>query len=1150
MTSITIASRTFPVPPGKTAEEYRKFLEQALENGFLESMVEQGILPTLAAPVKPPPTDTDLKKIAAFPGIEQNLLLFQVFLQAFNVRNWSELKERFVRNDQGEVQLNPLANNLANPEELQTAVAAVIGYERVIQRAAPDFAYTDYQFFAVLFTELFFRARGAILERVRALTLYYPMLRLYSETPPETAAELETWLVARLEAVQDKVRTKAAYTKAFEKKLALFQEGVAAGKPVKELLTRYFDLTHRDDYLPCLNRLAFYLATGSGKTHLLHINLLQAEVHLPALLDLGVGHKPNLYLIAPNNELAAQHARELKKYFPRKEIGFVEDGNDKSVTDATLRLLYDRADLRVLTTHQLAEVMKKASEGLFGAANPFGEKNVVFADEGHKGADKDTGWRDDRNRLMGEQGFCFEYSATFSQSIKKKPPLIQEYAKAIIFDFPYRLFYQDGYGKKPVFHPQEQATNIARALLSGKDAAGVAWEVTAEDRWHLFVEQVGRFYQQVQTFNDQKANPEYLRHNFHAPLMLMMGNRVDDKDGASHIREVIELLGRFIANVGDETVNMLACLGHADARGLFGDLFGMVFHAEHQAGLDIRRLNDQELGLKIAGSNRYFGVVYVGTADAVGLVAEPDRLAGSLMEAFFEHGDQPELNIIVAARKLVEGWNTHRISSLGLVELGKTKGSLVVQLFGRGVRLSGTPANRLKRTDRFPVSERFDVFGYDAGYLKTFIDEAEAARIVEERTLEVAICLKDGEPAGRRVPMPRQSFADSGLFVRLASDDRFNRIAEHHPILAEHGQLRFDPRPMLDYRQLYQDVASGLLEPNFLLDWPAFTACADLALKQLALPRTARISDRDFFQRWARGRMLVLLSAWYREQAQEFAFEQAELIELTTENSRNLNFDGYRISGPAEVIEEIERTLMLAGTIKEEAFHQHGRFKAKVARLTSGDKLAVKSLPHLFEPLLVRLENRDDIRISPDRLEPSEFDFVSSLHDYVEANPANDIALLRNQKEWGFLGFYPDFVLWYRKDGIEHIAFIDPKGLTLHNSDDVVEKLGFSLKLGILEERIRSTDPKVRLSSFILLNRPIDDYLSNQNQRDLLKAGFSRLFHKPVADQQLPDLLHGLNARQADTDIEGLLAAIVADGLNKQKEKIKSIVLQEDADAV
>jgi len=1137
--SIVVQGKTYKVPPGMTPEQYRAVVEWQISQGT----------PPPAMVASPPPPEyvaADLKKIASQPGIEQNLLLCRVFLEAFNARDWSELKGRYVCNDQGEVQLNPLTNDLAEGEELRAAVEAATSYERRIQGAVPEFAYTDYQFFAVLFAELFFLRYDVILDRVRLLAPRYPMLRLYQGELPADPVLLENWLVTRLEALNEKIRTKTGLTKTFEKKRDALMTEISAGQPVNRLLAKYFDLTSLDDYLPDLNRLAFYLATGSGKTHLLHINLMQAEAHLPPRLGLASGRKPNFYLVAPNNELAAQHARELKRFFPRKEIGFVDDGSDKTVTDSTLRLLLGRADIKVLTTHQLSEVMKRVTSGLFGESNPFGEANVVFADEGHKGADKDTGWRDDRNRLAGERGFCFEYSATFSQSIKQKTPLIQEYAKAIIFDYPYRIFYQDGYGKKPAFFPQEQARSIAGALLSGRDNAGLNWELTADERWRLFVEQMGRFHQQVTTFHgNATSNDDYQRHKFYPPLMLMMGSRVDDKDGASHIREVLELLARFMANENSETVNTLSSVGCSPGKELFHDLFRLVFHADSPAGLDVRRLNDQELGLKTAGSSRYFGVVYVGAADSVGWeAAEKDHLAGSLMESFFERGDHPDVNFIVAARKLVEGWNTFRISSLGLVELGKSRGSLVVQLFGRGVRLSGTPEARLKRTGRYPVSERFDVFGYEAAYLRTFIDEAEAARIVEERTLDIRIDLKEGEPRNRRIPMPRRSFAESGQAVHLAGDDRFYNINKRHPMPIEHGLLRLDPRPLLDWQSLYRDVTAARREPNFVMSRESFHACGMLALAEVALPSTARIPGRDFFQRWAVGRMGSLLGTYWREHAQEYEFANAELTEITTENTRNLGFGRYQVSGPAGVIGEIESSLVQAGAIVESAFHQITGDLAPVARF-KGEVVAVKSKPHLFEPLMVRLENRDDIRISPDRLEQSELAFVSALHAYADTHGSADIALLRNQKEWGFLGFYPDFVLWYRNKGIEHIAFIDPKGLTLHNTDDVVEKLLFSLVLGDIEKRLRKAAPKVRLSSFILLNQPIKDYISNSSQQILLIAALKKRMPEIIGapldgltQDNLPELLRLLNTRTADNDIEGLLAAIAADDVAARKLNI------------
>ena len=57
-------------------------------------------------------------------------------------------------------------------------------------------------------------------------------------------------------------------------------------------------------------------------------------------------------------------------------------------------------------------------------------------------------WRKYRDEL-GETGFTFEYSATFGQALAaaKNADLVDEYGKAIVFDYSYRHFYGDGYGK-------------------------------------------------------------------------------------------------------------------------------------------------------------------------------------------------------------------------------------------------------------------------------------------------------------------------------------------------------------------------------------------------------------------------------------------------------------------------------------------------------------------------------------------------------------------------------------------------------------------------------------------------------------------------------------------------------------------------------
>lgn len=74
------------------------------------------------------------------------------------------------------------------------------------------------------------------------------------------------------------------------------------------------------------------------------------------------------------------------------------------------------------------------------------EKNLIFVDEGHKGKrSEEKKWARLRDKLI-EKGFAFEYSATFGQILDKED-ILKEYAKAIIFDYSYKHFYLDGYGK-------------------------------------------------------------------------------------------------------------------------------------------------------------------------------------------------------------------------------------------------------------------------------------------------------------------------------------------------------------------------------------------------------------------------------------------------------------------------------------------------------------------------------------------------------------------------------------------------------------------------------------------------------------------------------------------------------------------------------
>jgi len=78
----------------------------------------------------------------------------------------------------------------------------------------------------------------------------------------------------------------------------------------------------------------------------------------------------------------------------------------------------------------------------------------------------------------------------------------------------------------------------------------------------------------------------------------------------------------------------------------------------------------------------------------------------------------------------MEGWDSFRVSSMGLMRIGMGEGSQIVQLFGRGVRLWGKDYS-LKRSSALPIDEpppnihlleTLNVFGVRANYMAEFRD--------------------------------------------------------------------------------------------------------------------------------------------------------------------------------------------------------------------------------------------------------------------------------------------------------------------------------------------------------------------------------------------------------------------------------------------
>lgn len=182
-----------------------------------------------------------------------------------------------------------------------------------------------------------------------------------------------------------------------------------------------------------LNKLAFWMATGGGKTLLMHCNIRQ---FLHYLGKAGKRQELNrIILLTPNEGLSRQHLEE-----------FELSGIEADLYDKAGATLFTGRGVDIIDIHKLRETSGEKTV----AVDTFEGNNLVLVDEGHRGSSGDE-WMDKRSRLCAN-GFSFEYSATFVQAIKAAPgkkqkELLQTYAKSILFDYSYKFFYNDGYGK-------------------------------------------------------------------------------------------------------------------------------------------------------------------------------------------------------------------------------------------------------------------------------------------------------------------------------------------------------------------------------------------------------------------------------------------------------------------------------------------------------------------------------------------------------------------------------------------------------------------------------------------------------------------------------------------------------------------------------
>ena len=860
-----------------------------------------------------------------------------------------------------------------------------------------------------------------------------------------------------------------------------------------------------------LTKLAFWMATGSGKTILMHFHYRQFLHYNPKPLD-------NILLVTPDEALSQQHIEQMEvSGIPCARFSLEESGFEA----------VKKNTVRVIEITKLVE--EKKGPGVSVPVEEFEGNNLIFVDEGHRGASSEANkWLGYRAKLA-ETGFTFEYSATFGQAMAAAgdEEMTKEYGKAILFDYSYKYFYGDGFGK------DFEVLNLKQ-------------DTTPEQTRTLLLANLLAFHEQKRAF--QTKSEAMLRYHLADPLWVFVGSTVnkskDNKQAKdSDVLTVVKFLDDFLRNarrwvqkeierildgnsgIEDDGGNDVFAsrfkslkAWSKDSETIYRDLLKRIFHATTSGRLHVGDIKGKagELGLKVSGTENYFGLIYIGdTAGFKDLIeagcpeveVEDDQIA----EGLFENIKRPEsrINMLIGAKKFMQGWDSWRVTNMGLLNIGRSEGSEIIQLFGRGVRLKGLNRS-LKRSSVLPpphpvgieLLERLNIFAIRANYMADFKEYLEREGIEPFGDVELPLPIKRNDEflkkglIAPRIPKDLRYADKERILLEVAGNTEYKVVVDYSTKVERIGSaagkfqtasfvggseqwLPVDQHAWLDWEALYLEMLEFKQERGFhnLVIRPEhprqILAANNPQLYGLlcdkARLKPERAGDVAQLQTMMAGVLKKYVERFYRKRQQNWESDYMEYRPLQKDDD---NFQDYVVKVPKS-----DKALV-------ETIHVAIEEWKKVQKTLSSDLPNIYFERHLYQPLLI--QNGDKVKTTPPSLNESERHFVNDLVKFCRTSPATlngkELFLLRNLskgKGIGFFedtGFYPDFILWVTKGKAQRLVFIEPHGMLneIYPTENPKVNLHIKLRAQTAVAIQRSKAKTLTVDAFVISATPYD----------------------------------------------------------------------------
>ncbi|MDP2695788.1 MAG: DEAD/DEAH box helicase family protein [bacterium] len=795
-----------------------------------------------------------------------------------------------------------------------------------------------------------------------------------------------------------------------------------------------------------INRMSFWMATGSGKTLIIvklidMLGILMRQKEIPQNDILFLAHRDDLLEqfkshVDQFNSFNFETRINLKSL---KDYESVKRENALPFAKNEITVFYYRSDL-ISDEHKEKIVNFKNYDN--------NGKWYVLLDEAHKG-DREDSKRQVLYSILSRNGFLFNFSATFTDP--------RDYATCA-FNFNLSKFIEEGYGKHiyissaevTAFRDQDDFSKITKQKIVLKTL--------------ILLTYINKYFEKVRK-QDKKL--------YHRPLLLTLVNSVDTKDAdlklffselekiaQNEIRSDLiekakqELIKEFEENPQYEFEGINVEIDKTALKKIgYKDILKEIFNAKSSGNIEVLKIpnNRNEIIFKLKTSEKPFGLIKIG--DISGWLKE--TLEGyEIIESFENESvfkrinhDDSEINILMGSRAFYEGWDSNRPNILLFVNIGigSDAKKFVLQSVGRGVRIEPQKNKRKRilelhnareiKTELFnkvrgdiQALESLFVFGTNADNLKEIIKALKEEKQEQDLGAEFVIN-KDAEKRLLLIPTYRKS---EKIFAEKKEPQKYG---------ISHDDLTL-AKSMFNY--LGEKVTLAKFE------------CEVKVIKKAAESFEAAEQYFDFNEVRSIDEPDLLVDRildYFSVRDQEF--DKFKKLENEIVHFKRIKFnDGEKFEEIKQKIGKIkeypERQRELDkkyGKISREEFarKQMSLFEAQSFEYKN-KKLKIKYIQnHYYIPLIISEDEKVDYLNHIIDVE-SEVRFIEQLEEYLQQDDnvfkqfdwwmfskldqtLDEVYVpYYSPKENDMARFKPDFIFWMQKGKDYTILFVDPKG--------------------------------------------------------------------------------------------------------------------------